>query len=69
MAYDLDGDGNDSLAAASHNDDLGADKLYCGAGTDEYMAGRLDYVSDSCEVNERKAGPPPKLEGGSQPID
>lgn len=63
------GDGNDSLAAASYNDDLGADKLYCGAGTDEYMAGRLDYVSDSCEVNERKAGPPPELKGGSQPID
>jgi Ca2+-binding RTX toxin-like protein len=51
------GDGNDTLVAASHNDDLGADKLYCGAGTDKYTAGRLDYVSDTCEVKQRPAEP------------
>jgi hypothetical protein len=59
------GDGNDTLVAASHNDDLGADKLYCGAGTDKYIAGRLDHVSDSCEVKKKL----PKVEGGFQPID
>jgi hypothetical protein len=51
------GDGNDTLGAASHNDDLGADKLYCGAGTDKYIVGRLDYVSNSCEVKKKPAKP------------
>jgi hypothetical protein len=49
------GDGNDTLWAASYKDDLGADKLYCGAGTDKYIIGRLDYVDSSCE----KEGVPP----------
>ena len=51
------GDGNDTLVAGSHDDDLGADKLYCGAGTDKYFAGRLDYVSNSCEVKKKPAKP------------
>jgi Ca2+-binding RTX toxin-like protein len=51
------GDGNDTLGAASYKDDLGADKLYCGAGTDKYIAGRLDYVSNSCEVKQKPAKP------------
>jgi Ca2+-binding RTX toxin-like protein len=49
------GDGNDTLWAASYKNDLGADKLYCGAGTDTYIIGRLDYVDSSCE----KEGVPP----------
>jgi Ca2+-binding RTX toxin-like protein len=59
------GDGNDTLVAASHNEDLGADKIFCGAGTDKYIAGRHDYVSNSCEVKKKL----PKAEGGFQPID
>jgi Ca2+-binding RTX toxin-like protein len=51
------GDGNDTLDAASYDDDLGADKIYCGAGTDKYIAGRLDYVSNSCEVKKKPAKP------------
>jgi RTX calcium-binding nonapeptide repeat (4 copies) len=51
------GDGNDTLVAGSHDDDLGADKLYCGAGSDKYFAGRLDYVSNSCEVKKKPAKP------------
>ena len=54
------GDGNDHLGAASYKDDLGADKLYCGAGTDKYSAGRLDYVSNSCEVEQKPAKPGPR---------
>src|SRR5215211_3107588 len=53
------GDGNDTLTAAIYKDDLGADKLYCGAGTDKYTAGSLDYVSDSCEVKQEPAKPGP----------
>jgi hypothetical protein len=26
------------------------DRLFCGDGTDTYLADRLDYVSSSCEV-------------------
>jgi RTX calcium-binding nonapeptide repeat (4 copies) len=50
-------DGNDALTAASYKGDLGADKLYCGAGTDKYIAGRLDYVSNSCEVKQKPHKP------------
>ena len=46
------GDGNDTLYAASNKDDLGADKLYCGAGTDKYEADPTDYVSSSCEKGQ-----------------
>src|SRR5215216_2132200 len=52
-------DGNDNLTAAIYKDDLGADKLYCGAGTDKYTAGRLDYVSNSCEVKQKPHKPGP----------
>src|SRR5215216_3933819 len=58
------GDGNDTLTAAIYKDDLGADKLYCGAGTDKYTAGSLDYVSDSCEVKQE----PAKQKGSSLPL-
>jgi Ca2+-binding RTX toxin-like protein len=51
------GAGNDTLGAASYKGDLGADKLYCGAGTDKYIAGRLVYVSSSCEVKQKPAKP------------
>jgi hypothetical protein len=51
------GDGNDTLDAASYKGDLGADKLYCGAGTDKYIAGSLDYVSNSCEVKQKPRKP------------
>jgi RTX calcium-binding nonapeptide repeat (4 copies) len=51
------GAGNDTLTAAGYKDDLGADKLYCGAGTDKYIAGRLDHVSNSCEVKQNPAKP------------
>src|SRR5215218_1335093 len=51
------GDGNDTLTAAIYKDDLGADRLYCGAGTDKYIAGRFDYVSNSCEVKQKPAKP------------
>src|SRR5215216_7038923 len=57
-------DGNDDLTAAIYKDDLGADKLYCGAGTDKYTAGSLDYVSDSCEVKQE----PAKQKGSSLPL-
>jgi Ca2+-binding RTX toxin-like protein len=52
------GDGNDTLTAASYRGALGADQLYCGAGTDKYIAGRLDYVDSSCEVKRKPAKPP-----------
>ena len=51
------GDGNDALTAAGYKDDLGGDRLYCGAGTDKYIAGRLVYVSSSCEVKQKPAKP------------
>src|SRR5215216_3966890 len=40
------GDGNDFLDASL---DGQRDKLYCGKGKDEYAAGKIDYVSSSCE--------------------
>jgi hypothetical protein len=49
------GDGNDTLHGAFNfrgegRDRLeGRDKLYCGKGSDEYMADRHDYVDSSCE--------------------
>jgi RTX calcium-binding nonapeptide repeat (4 copies) len=42
------GDGNDHLDATTW--DRQRDKLYCGAGRDEYTADKLDYVSSSCEI-------------------
>lgn len=51
------GDSNDTLAAASYKDDLGADRLYCGADMDKYTAGRLDYVLNSCEVKQKPQKP------------
>jgi|SRR5215213_2218079 len=42
------GKGNDFLDAIQ-GDSRQADKLYCGEGTDEYNAGKGDYVSSSCE--------------------
>ncbi len=44
------GDGNDFLGGWDwRSKDNQRDELYCGAGRDEYVAGRLDYVSNSCE--------------------
>jgi Ca2+-binding RTX toxin-like protein len=40
------GDGNDFLDASA---DGQRDKLYCGKGSDEYAADKIDYVSSSCE--------------------
>jgi Ca2+-binding RTX toxin-like protein len=71
------GDGNDNLVAAALEVDYGAnkqrDKLYCGEGRDFYFAGRLDYVSSSCEegrlVEDGKlvdtGGPPLILAGAA----
>jgi hypothetical protein len=39
------GDGNDLLKAVNRQ----RDKLYCGKGTDKYVADSSDYVSSSCE--------------------
>ncbi len=47
------GDGDDELD--SGRDDGQRDKLYCGAGRDEYRADKNDYVDSSCEV---APGPP-----------
>jgi Ca2+-binding RTX toxin-like protein len=55
------GDGNDFLDGSDRgpNDDQW-DELYCGAGRDKYLAGRLDYVSSSCEEGKLvdTGGPP-----------
>jgi Ca2+-binding RTX toxin-like protein len=40
------GDGNDVLTGV---EDGQRDKLYCGKGRDEYVAGKNDYVDSSCE--------------------
>jgi hypothetical protein len=42
------GDGNDLL----FNYDEQRDKLYCGEGRDEYLAGKNDYVDSSCEKED-----------------
>jgi Ca2+-binding RTX toxin-like protein len=48
-------DGNDFIDASL---DGQRDKLYCGKGRDHYFATKIDYVSNSCEVNERKRAEP-----------
>jgi hypothetical protein len=40
------GDGNDWLVGT--RDRGQRDKLYCGEGRDEYLAGKQDYVDSSC---------------------
>ena len=50
-------DGNDYFDAVEGTvkrpfRDTQRDELYCGKGTDEYVAGRLDYVASSCEVKK-----------------
>jgi Ca2+-binding RTX toxin-like protein len=45
------GDGSDYFDAVEQPfKDTHRDELYCGKGTDQYVAGRLDYVDSSCEV-------------------
>jgi hypothetical protein len=48
------GDGNDFVDAAdwtiAQPNKVQRDRLFCGDGTDRYLADRLDYVSSSCEV-------------------
>ena len=51
------GDGNDLLT--DYYDEQ-PDKLYCGAGQDEYVAVKNDYVDSSCE----KEIPPQRIFGG-----
>ena len=46
------GDGNDFVG---DREDGQRDELYCGAGRDKAVAGKLDYVSSSCE---EKVNPP-----------
>jgi hypothetical protein len=52
------GDGNDFLDGRDTGGvdfptkDTQRDELYCGAGKDHFLAGKLDYVSSSCEVKE-----------------
>ena len=50
------GDGNDHLDATTW--DRQRDKLYCGAGRDEYTADKFDYVDSSCEKKVRVRGMP-----------
>jgi len=58
------GDGNDNIVAAALNEVYGAnkqqDKIYCGAGKDDYYAGPNDYVDSSCEQGHLvdTGGPP-----------
>ena len=52
------GDGNDFLDGSFDGGDR--DKLYCGEGRDEYIAGKNDYVDSSCE----KEDPGPHLDRG-----
>jgi len=62
------GDGNDFLGSwDSRSRDNQRDELYCGAGRDEYVAGRLDYVSSSCEKGTLvdTGGPPLILLAGA----
>ena len=47
------GDGNDMLA--SNDTDGQRDKLYCGAGSDKYLADPTDYVDSSCETASASA--------------
>jgi len=42
------GDGNDLLS----NYDEQRDKIYCGEGRDEYIAGKNDYVDSNCEKED-----------------
>jgi RTX calcium-binding nonapeptide repeat (4 copies) len=46
------GDGNDHFGA----EDGQRDKLYCGAGEDDYLADKNDYVDISCEKRHRPTG-------------
>jgi Ca2+-binding RTX toxin-like protein len=65
------GDGNDHIVAASPGEDYGPhkqrDKIYCGAGKDEYWAGPNDYVDSSCEKGQlvETGGPPLLLLAGA----
>ncbi len=49
------GDGNDLLKAVNRQ----RDKLYCGKGTDKYVADSSDYVSSSCEKDVSVDSSPP----------
>jgi hypothetical protein len=67
------GDGDDRLIAMDFTKDGkrdrygGRDKLYCGKGTDKYMADPSDYVSSSCEESQLAdtGGPPLALLAGA----
>ena len=67
------GDGDDKLYALDMGmgkttpKDGGPDKLYCGKGTDKYLADPIDYVSGSCEEGELvdTGGPPLLLLAGA----
>jgi hypothetical protein len=61
-------DGNDWLDGRDKGfKDTQRDELYCGKGRDHYIAGRLDYVSSSCEVGKLAdtGGSPLILLGGA----
>jgi len=47
------GDGNDFLDDSGDGD---RDKLYCGEGTDEYLADNIDCVDSSCEAKMSMKG-------------
>jgi hypothetical protein len=55
----LDGDGGEDVLRSGYGNDLlnatedrgRPDKLYCGAGKDEYLADKGDRVDNSCEVD------------------
>jgi hypothetical protein len=63
------GDGNDWLDGRDRRGvkDTHRDELYCGEGRDQYIAGRLDYVSSSCEEGKLvdTGGPPLILLAGA----
>jgi hypothetical protein len=62
-------DGNDVLFGSEGEgggEEPQRDELYCGKGSDEYRADKLDYVSSSCE---KVLPSPPPLEGtGGTPL-
>jgi Ca2+-binding RTX toxin-like protein len=61
------GDGNDQVHALDYSVHSPRDKLYCGAGWDQYEADSSDYVSSSCEEDllADTGGPPLLLLAGA----
>ncbi len=51
------GDGNDFLNSQSAYGDRRPNKLYCGKGSDTYLAAKMDYVDSSCEKKRTIEGP------------